>query len=174
MGRIDGPERGNIEFHHGGFLTYEHRGEPADAPPPAQLRHAIDGVLLAEATEIELHAGDGQDQAGSLPDELAPADAALVLYDGQPLARRHGGQTWAARLVAEVLPALVANEIMTVLRSKLEKSLLGFDLTGQQEKALLEFIDSSASKIKSLCDADRRLDDEIEEIIDELAGTLEE
>ena len=69
--------------------------------------------------------------------------------------------------------ALAANEIMTALGSKLERSLLGFDLTRQQEKALLEIIDSSASKIKSLCDEDRKLNDEFEATIDDLSGTLE-
>ena len=70
--------------------------------------------------------------------------------------------------------ALSANEIMKALRSKLERSLVGVELTRQHEKALLEIIDSSASKIKSLCDKDRELNDEFEAIIDDLSGMLQQ
>ncbi|MDH3636093.1 MAG: response regulator [Gammaproteobacteria bacterium] len=70
--------------------------------------------------------------------------------------------------------ALSANETMTALGKELERSLLGLDLTKRQERALLEIIDASASRIRSLCDEDRKLDDEFEAIIDDLSGTLEE
>lgn len=70
--------------------------------------------------------------------------------------------------------AQAASEIMTAMEGELERSLLPLDLTKQKEKALLKIIDSSASRIKSVYDEGRKLDDEFEAIIDDLSGTLEE
>ena len=46
---------GNIEFHHGGFLTYEHRAEPADAiSSVAALHHLPDFWMLKPNGKLHL------------------------------------------------------------------------------------------------------------------------
>ena len=135
------------------------RNLPSEPEEIERLRQHL--VIMIEGLDTRLQAIQAQIRVNSRREGLIRAIEATRENLGR-IEKQHQRQ------------ALAANEIMSMLVSKLERSLLGFDLTGQQEKALLEIIDSSASKIKSLCDEDRKLDDEFEEIIDELSGTLEE
>ena len=135
------------------------RNLPSDQEEIERLRQQL--VIMIEGLDTRLQAIQAQMQVDSRREVLT-----RILEESREklgaIEKRHQRQ------------ALVANEIMKALGNKLERSLLGVDLTRQQEKAMLEIIDSSASKIKSLCDEERELDDEFEAIIDDLSGMLEE
>ena len=135
------------------------RNLPSDPEEIERLRQHL--VIMIEGLDTRLQAIQAQMQVDSRREVLT-----RILEESREklgaIEKRHQRQ------------ALVANEIMKALGNKLERSLLGVDLTRQQEKAMLEIIDSGASKIKSLCDEERERNDEFEAIIDDLSGMLEE
>ena len=135
------------------------RNLPSDPEEIARLRQHL--VIMIEGLDTRLKAIQEQMQVNSRREGLTRFLDATREKLGR-IEKQHHRQ------------ALAANEIMRALGSKLETSLSGLDLTRQQEKALLEIIDSGASKMKSLCEEDRVPNDEFETIIDELSGTLEE
>ena len=135
------------------------RNLPSDPEEIERLRQHL--VIMIEGLDTRLQAIQAQMQVDSRREVLTRVlEASREKLGG--IEKRHQRQ------------ALVANEIMKALRNKLERSLLGVDLTRQQEKAMLEIVDSSASRIKSLYDEDREFNDEFEAIIDDLSGMLEE
>ena len=135
------------------------RNLPSDPEEIERLRQHL--VIMVEGLDTRLQAIQAQMQVDSRGEGLTRILEATREKLGR-IEKRHQRQ------------ALAANEIMKALGSKLERSLVGLDLTRQQEKAMLEIIDSSASKIKSLFDEDRDPDDDFEAIIDDLSGKLEE
>jgi len=135
------------------------RNLPSDPEEIERLRQQL--VIMIEGLDTRLQAIQAQMQVDSRREVLTRIlEASREKLGG--IEKRHQRQ------------ALVANEIMKALGNKLERSLLGVDLTRQQEKAMLEIVDSSASRIKSLYDEDREFNDEFEAIIDDLSGMLEE
>jgi len=135
------------------------RNLPSDPEEIERLRQHL--VIMIEGLDTRLQAIQAQMQVDSRREVLTRVlEASREKLGG--IEKRHQRQ------------ALVANEIMKALGNKLERSLLGVDLTRQQEKAMLEIVDSSASRIKSLYDEDREFNDEFEAIIDDLSGMLEE
>ncbi|MBT8436667.1 MAG: hypothetical protein KJP11_04780 [Gammaproteobacteria bacterium] len=55
---------------------------------------------------------------------------------------------------------------------ELETLLPALNLTEQQKKSLLKVIDSSVSKIESVYDGDRELDDQFDVIIEDVSNLL--
>ncbi|MBT8435085.1 MAG: hypothetical protein KJN95_10500, partial [Gammaproteobacteria bacterium] len=66
----------------------------------------------------------------------------------------------------------VASQILTGMSRELETLLPALNLTEQQKKSLLKVIDSSVSKIESVYDGDRELDDQFDVIIEDVSNLL--
>ncbi len=135
------------------------RNLPSDSEEIERLRQYL--VIMVEGMDTRLQAMQAQMQVNSRRESLTRVVEATRNQLGR-IEHQHQRQAQAAA------------EIMAALGDELERSLLRPDLTKQQEKALLKFIESSASAIKSIFDEDRKLDDAFAAIIDDLSGTLEE
>ena len=116
-------------------------------------------VIMIEVLDTRLHAMQAEMLLDSLRDMLAQVLDSTREKLGE-IDEQHKRQTQ------------VTDKILAEVGNELERSLLQLDLTERQKKMLLKIVDSSVSKINSVHDEDRKLDDQFETIIDELSGVL--